>query len=41
MIHKCPVCRYQPIVVFKEEESYCPECGWNSENTRMELEQTI
>ncbi len=40
MIHKCPVCRYQPIMAIKEE-SFCPECGWNSENTRIEIEHTI
>ena len=30
MIHKCPICRYQPV---REEEEYfyCPDCGWELE----------
>jgi len=41
MIHKCPVCRHQPIAGRKDDELYCPECGWKSETTKMVLEQAI
>ena len=40
MIHKCPMCRFQPLTGW-EEDIHCPECGWNSENTQMVLEETI
>jgi hypothetical protein len=41
MIHKCPMCRHQPIIGIKEDDFLCPECGWKSETTRMIIEQTI
>ena len=27
MIHKCPICRHQPIEGWKDNELFCPECG--------------
>ena len=33
MIHKCPVCRYQPVGR-KEMDWYCPECGWQEETKK-------
>lgn len=30
MIHKCPICRYQPVKG-EEENFYCPDCGWELE----------
>lgn len=36
MIHKCPICRYQPVEL-KESEWFCPECGWESEVSKMVL----
>ena len=39
MIHKCPVCRYHPLVELKETEWFCPDCGWESEITKMVLDK--
>jgi hypothetical protein len=41
MLHKCPICRHQPIEGWKDNEFYCPECGWESETTKMIVEKTI
>ncbi len=40
MIHKCPMCRYQPVG-WIDNEYYCPECGWESEKSKMVVEQII
>ncbi|MFW6121448.1 MAG: hypothetical protein ACOC80_11195 [Petrotogales bacterium] len=36
MIHKCPICRYQPVGK-KDMEWFCPECGWKEEAERETL----
>ena len=41
MIHKCPICRHQPITELKNEELLCPECGWKADITKMVIEKTI
>ncbi len=40
MIHKCPICRHQPVG-YRDSEWYCPECGWESETSKMVVEQTV
>ena len=41
MVHKCPVCRHQPIIGWRENQLYCPECGWRSETTKIVIQQIV